>query len=157
VPQKRGIKLRISPVGHWGMTKECSKCKEVKPIDEFSIQIGSRRKRECKGCTARRVRAWQESNKDKTKQYSRSYQIRNRYGLDDDTYKKMLEKGCEVCGSFDLLQVDHNHKCCSGKKKTCGKCVRGMLCRRHNVALGFLRDSSDEARALADYIDRNMH
>lgn len=36
--------------------------------------------------------------------------------------------------------------------KTCGKCVRGVLCNRCNVAEGMLQSDPDRALALAAYM-----
>jgi len=68
-----------------------------------------------------------------------------------EEYQELAKNGCNICGSYDGLCVDHDHKCCAGKK-SCGECVRGILCRRHNLAEGFLNSDPDEAIALAFYI-----
>lgn len=55
-------------------------------------------------------------------------------------------KSCEICGkekwglkNFDRPQVDHDHSCCPGAR-SCGKCIRGILCNNCNRALGILGD-----------------
>lgn len=78
------------------------------------------------------------------------------------------DPGCEICG-FDilakvkepthgkyqsLLVVDHDHRCCPGDTKSCGKCIRGLICRPCNLAIGMLGNDSARSRALADYLDR---
>lgn len=79
----------------------------------------------------------------------------------------LTNPGCEICGT-DLLQrrndsngrvrpllvVDHDHACCPGGSHSCGKCVRGLICRACNAAAGQLYDNADSARALAAYLDR---
>jgi hypothetical protein len=133
-------------------------CKEEKAIEEFYIvtvkasgeQFHHSR---CKGCNAKACLAWRKRNRDGYNKSARLWRIKKKYNIDKDTYARMLSNGCEVCGGFDALAVDHDHGCCPGEE-TCGKCVRGMLCKRHNWAMGNLNDSSDEARALAEYIDR---
>lgn len=74
---------------------------------------------------------------------------------------------CEACGEVDLLVkaresshgslrsmlvVDHDHTCCPGAH-SCGRCVRGLICRDCNSAAGLLVDSPNRARALAAYLD----
>ena len=82
--------------------------------------------------------------------------------------KRLLDNpGCEVCGrdivtkvrdgttgSYrSLLVVDHDHDCCPGSR-SCGLCVRGLLCGTCNSAAGMLGDDPDRARALGVYLDR---
>jgi len=33
------------------------------------------------------------------------------------------------------LEIDHDHRCCD-RDGSCGKCVRGALCLKHNKVLG---------------------
>ncbi|BCO56135.1 hypothetical protein MINTM005_13790 [Mycobacterium intracellulare] len=60
---------------------------------------------------------------------------------------------CAVCGQamLDDWVVDHDHSCCPGER-SCGKCVRALLCRGCNCGLGNFKDSPDSLRAAADYI-----
>ena len=80
-------------------------------------------------------------------------QLRKTYNITQADYDRMLaEQGgcCAICrtdkpgrgrfgGRFKNFCVDHDHACCPGKK-SCGKCVRGLLCLDCNHALGNLHD-----------------
>jgi hypothetical protein len=82
----------------------------------------------------------------------------SRYGLTDETFSRLLEiqqNACAMC--FEPFQdgqpvfVDHDHACCPDEKKSCGRCVRGLLCLRCNVALGYIERMGELARS---YLDR---
>lgn len=49
------------------------------------------------------------------------------------------------------MHIDHDHSCCPGKG-SCGKCVRGILCRNCNVGLGFLKDSIPRLEDAISYL-----
>lgn len=91
---------------------------------------------------------------------SRSHYLRYRYGMTNDRYAEMLAAqggGCAICGeppTSRLLHVDHDHSCCSGET-SCGKCVRGLLCRGCNQALGHMQDDPARIRRAAEYLERN--
>jgi len=92
---------------------------------------------------------------DKAKAYKKAYgqsesgkasQKRRRaalYGITVERLEELLARGCyapgcEVTGSgWAGLHIDHDHACCSGER-SCGNCVRGALCGRHNTYLGHL-------------------
>jgi len=60
---------------------------------------------------------------------------RLRYGLSQAEYDLMIEKQngfCAMCNkSVSILHIDHNHA--TGK-------IRGLLCRKCNVTLGYVED-----------------
>lgn len=70
------------------------------------------------------------------------------YKLTPTSYRALLvtQRGvCGICrrGTWRLehpapLAVDHDHVCCRDRKRTCGKCVRGLLCPSCNGYLGLL-------------------
>ena len=70
--------------------------------------------------------------------------IKHRYGLSELDFKNKYEqqKGlCAICLDKEATHIDHDHKCCSGSaRKTCGECVRDILCRQCNVKLHSLEN-----------------
>ena len=80
-----------------------------------------------------------------------------RFGISPEDYARMLaEQGgvCAICGEppeGERLAVDHGHACCPGDK-SCGKCVRGLLCRRCNPLLGLAKDSTATLSAAIKYL-----
>lgn len=80
----------------------------------------------------------------------RDYHLRLKYLITLDEFIKMSENGCEICGDKPerSLHVDHDHKCCRGDK-TCGDCVRGILCNKCNKAV----DKYESGLMRADYPD----
>lgn len=121
--------------------KECGKCHHWKHVEHFptvratSDGLG----RTCKPCRAdaQRLRL---------------------YGLDRDQINEMLHHqshSCAVCGSTfagDDYRIDHDHSCCPGVR-TCGRCVRKLLCRHCNTGLGNFNDSIDLLRNAIKYLE----
>lgn len=102
--------------------------------------------RPCKTCGAERQRQYRPKAK----------------GLTTERVAEMLEEQnycCAIC--FDPFPVeglrrydiDHDHICCPGER-TCGKCVRGLLCRPCNRGLGGFRDNTKFLQSAMDYLDR---
>jgi hypothetical protein len=67
------------------------------------------------------------------------------------------QQRCPIClKEFDRysLVVDHDHNCCDGDK-SCGKCIRGLLCRVCNQ--GLPKSATPESlRRAADYIQKYL-
>lgn len=58
-----------------------------------------------------------------------------------------LQDGCcGACGRHpkngERLVIDHDHSCCPGVK-SCGECIRGLLCAGCNAGIGLLGDSPE--------------
>lgn len=159
--------------------KRCSKCDESKPLDDFwkSGRSPSGRQSWCKSCVrvaqrdlARRKRAdpeqraviyardaiWRKNHPDA----ARRGKLRRSYNISLETYNEMLaaQNGvCTICGavcpSGHNLAVDHDRSCCPGDK-SCGKCVRELLCGTCNPMLGYAQDSVERLRSAIAYLER---
>jgi hypothetical protein len=92
--------------------------------------------------------------------------LKSKYGIDAVQYDSMLiAQGCvcAMCGSSDPgrglrhFSVDHDHGCCPGYK-SCGKCLRGLICRMCNTALGrFEKHRENASQYLVSYYRKNGH
>lgn len=134
--------------------KVCTYCKEKKSLEEFNRNnqgIAGRTSR-CKLCLkatreAKEVRrpkqqAWNAKNKHKLFEYH----LRSEYNLTVEEYAWIwyAQDGiCALCDATDDLCIDHDHNCCSGRK-SCGKCVRGLLCHSCNKGLGFIEQNPEK-------------
>jgi hypothetical protein len=85
-----------------------------------------------------------------------------RYGIEWEQYEKMLaEQGgvCAICQrpptgrgtSGQRLHVDHDHSCCPGNR-SCGKCVRALLCTNCNRGIGYFQDNPALLRVAINYL-----
>jgi hypothetical protein len=57
------------------------------------------------------------------------------------------------CKVNRVLSVDHDHSCCPGPK-SCGKCVRDLLCYRCNTVLGRVEENRELLLNLVEYLDK---
>ena len=84
----------------------------------------------------------------------RHYQRQRKYGLTLEQYHEMLRAqnyACALCerrlDELDgSLNVDHDHDCCPTTRensKTCGKCIRKLLCTDCNQGLGNFKDDPE--------------
>ena len=91
------------------------------------------------------------------KRSNRKYRISS-YGLSQEQFDRLLDAQLRACGMChkpfeerQLIHVDHDHECCRGKNRSCGACIRGLLCHTCNIALGYIERRYALARA---YLDR---
>lgn len=121
--------------------KRCSQCLKWKQVGEFYPDRGPTDglNSYCRRC-------------------DRSLRIKRQYGITADQYDAMLAAqngGCAIClrpPREASLHVDHDHACCPERKKSCGKCVRGLLCEDCNRALGMLGDDRDRIKRVLEYL-----
>lgn len=151
-------------------SKTCSRCKQTKPVFDFSGKD-----RYCRECRNEYAREYNKRRPDVVKRAKAKYMAgltddqryrRNRtamlwrFRLTDAQWDEMFERQgqtCAVCGTDAPTghgwHVDHDHACCPEPGRSCGKCVRAILCSECNTGLGKFRDRPDLLRAAADYLE----
>lgn len=125
--------------------KYCPRCSTSKPLTEF---YSDGKQGYCKECAKQYKRDTYDSRRRRLRE------VKLQYSLTADEYETLEAAGCGICGSHDNLVVDHNHQCCPERKKSCGKCVRAMLCSNHNILLGMASDDVDILRKAIEYLER---
>lgn len=163
--QRHGDPLATSrrPPAPDGATEAwCPRCTQTKNVRFFGNRPGGRRKGYCRECEsdylAERLASSKDARDDRRAaalKYSRSERSRELrlaklYGITLADYDAMLaaQSGlCAICsagepgGNANHWHVDHNHQ--TGR-------VRGLLCTRCNIGLGYFQDDPDRlANALA--------
>ena len=148
----------------------------------FTVGPSYKRCAECRRIqSAKYTREYNARNPEKAKAASRKYMAQRRlidreglnlqkrlvrYGMTLETLNCMRaaqEYRCFICRVPEDeipkgFYVDHDHACCSSNsRKTCGKCVRALLCGHCNTAIGYMNDDPARLRAAADYLERNSH
>jgi hypothetical protein len=84
--------------------------------------------------------------------YSADYKRFYDYQLTPEAYAALLKRQeghCAACEETEGLEIDHDHGCCP-KRPTCGECVRGLLCDRHNRGIGFF--TREELLRIVNYL-----
>lgn len=133
-------------------TTQCRECTRARKRDYH---------RENKDKFVAKAKAWAEANPERRLQQVRGVSHRKRlkkFGITQAEYEVLntTQGGvCAICGQAppmhhcrkfageDLLSIDHSH--------TTGK-VRGLVCRRCNLALGNVLESETIALGLLEYI-----
>lgn len=145
--------------------KQCSACLEEKPEDQFYNKSGYPGKKvaTCKKCWNARTKRWKDANPERRKQQCRDSKKRlhtqNYYNLPPEKYQKMVDAQggvCKICFSPNVdgknLAVDHDHKCCPARR-SCGKCIRALLCNPCNYGLAGFKDDVDILKRAIEYIE----
>ena len=94
---------------------------------------------------------------------NRRTKLKQYYQMTPDQYDELLENQnghCAICPRtpeeerWKYLSVDHDHGCCPGEK-SCGLCIRGLLCNECNFGLAKFRDQQDLLLNAVNYLRTN--
>jgi hypothetical protein len=151
--------------------KKCNRCNKEKPISDFfknikrsdgvqtyckicHLEYGRERYANPKAFKRRQMNG--EIYKKRRQASSRKWYLKATYNITEIDYNTLFNKTfgqCYICNiKVDYwLHVDHDHNCCPGAK-SCGKCIRGLLCHNCNSLLGHAKDSTDILMKAAKYL-----
>lgn len=139
----------------------CGRCKKMQPVSMYyKAKTACGYASTCYDCIVEKrpdalERAWR-------------YHLKTRYGLTVEQYDAMFEAQgglCACCGRPETRQkiagdsevarlcVDHDHRCCPGDR-SCGKCVRALLCTSCNLLVGHVEATPMLVLPILDYLDR---
>ena len=107
-------------------------------------------------------RAYYIANRDRIRAEQSAYGYANRpkltaarKGLTAETVQALRDAQggrCAICPSeLTTPHIDHDHSCCPGQR-SCGRCVRGLLCASCNHMLGKAQDKPEVLEAAATYL-----
>jgi Autographiviridae endonuclease VII len=142
------------------ITKRCTKCGEVKPLDAFCRQKGGRfgRHPRCRECRSVQEKERYWANRDQILAKQRSSSARKayrrqawrwkKYGMSREEYEARVASQGGLCAlghipAGGVLVIDHDHV--SGD-------VRGLLCKLCNAAIGMLEEDVDRLRRAIAYL-----
>lgn len=123
--------------------KVCSRCRLEKPTEDFAVK-GDALQPWCRSCC-------KDYRVENARTIAQVKVLRN-FNLTPEQYDEIGERQgwrCALCLKDKPLCVDHDHRCCPGYR-SCGRCVRGLLCQSCNRGLGLLGDDGatvDRARS----------
>lgn len=131
--------------------KTCPGCHVRKEAGQYSKCRGRKDGLQsyCRACQTVRRMAYRARDPEAARAGDRRGRLRT-YGLTVEEHAAQLsaQRGvCAICHnectSGHSLAVDHSHFCCPGKS-SCGKCVRGLLCRSCNLLVAHLENNDPE-------------
>lgn len=133
--------------------KQCCSCRTWRPEGKFARNKAAKDGLQgtCSPCKAAHYRENAEIVRDKMR--------KARFGISREQFDAIFAAQgnvCATCGTDDpgssYWCVDHDHACCPSSDKTCGKCIRGVLCYRCNHALGNVRDNPNTLARMIEYL-----
>lgn len=158
-------------------TKQCTRCKEIKPLSSFYRVRGKDGYRShCKECISKHQKEryandseYKEYKNQKTRHKwttdpelwskrqltARKSHLKRKYGMTVDQYSEMFKEQkecCAICGEH-YTKVPHQQLMVDHCHKT-GK-VRQLLCDLCNTALGKFKDSPELLEKAAEYVRKH--
>lgn len=156
--------------------KRCKICEQVKPLAAFHRDLAGRDglRKICKPCGVGSAKKWNKANPEKFKAHqkewrnthkaqqkerARKHHLLRTYSMTVEQYWLLFDAQggvCSICGRKPRtrnLHVDHDHDCCKGPK-SCGNCIRGLLCGGCNGRLLVAaRNNPAILRKAAEYLE----
>lgn len=136
--------------------KVCFKNENEVPFYSMETLSGTAAGKYCKKCWTNKSVKWRQENSEKWNKKRYSTALEKKFGINLDEYDKLFpEKICSGCntttnksprtGKDSRLALDHDHK--TGK-------LRGLLCNKCNLILGYCNDNSKILKNLIKYLNK---
>jgi hypothetical protein len=126
--------------------RQCRMCEKLFHISEFN-RNSKYPNSYCKECTD-------------IKQFR---SLLKRMGLTEERYNKIISDQnnlCYICKRPEKgdrrLSIDHDHQCCPSGR-SCGVCVRGLICLKCNTALGAVNDDPQILLSMISYLQSHNY
>lgn len=151
-------------MGHYNQRQKGRPLAPIRPITDPRVRDAEGRK-QCRRCQVRLSEQAFSTNKARPdgltaycRRCERDKALIHNYGITLAAYEAMAEAqggGCAICGGLSKggrpLAVDHDHACCPGQR-TCGKCIRALLCIDCNLGIGYFEDKIDRMEIAVAYL-----
>lgn len=137
----------------------CRTCNVEKPLSEFRSygRHNEKHYRQCKACAYEKFKIWKAEHPERTSKFSAEWTFRRRCKRRKvapqnvrDAYSDQQGK-CVICLDdiqLETCAIDHNHK--TGE-------FRGLLCKKCNTSIAFLKDHPDTVDRAAKYLRERGH
>lgn len=143
--------------------RNCTRCGGFKPWGSFSPDKRgvNRRHSICKPCIVA------HRSTEEQRRVQADDRLRRNFGITLAQFEEAWKRQGEVCalcgkpercvrlGAVSRPHVDHDHSCCPGVR-TCGKCLRGLLCNKCNRLVGRIEAAGFTLDKLAAYQQQRM-
>jgi hypothetical protein len=136
------------------------KLKKFCPRGHSIKTFGRTKYGQCRKCHGMKTSIYSK-NHPRSTILNRKSILKLRFHMTIEDYEKLFKKQkgkCAICGSKDsqvkrqkYFCIDRDHKCCP-TSKSCGKCIRGLLCQRCNSLLGYSYDNINILRNAIKYL-----
>lgn len=134
-------------------TKTCRKCGEDKPLSEYHRyhKMKDGYLNQCKRCCHDYRKQYAKDNPEKHRLAMKKLLLKQKYGITIEQWDEMYSRQgevCAICGGVNDtkdLVVDHCHVTNE---------VRGLLCTRCNLGLGYFCDRIDLMENAVLYLKR---
>lgn len=95
--------------------KQCSRCKETKPLEDFNRKTGERLQPYCRACQKVKRREWYLDNTQRERQRNAERRAAQRDINREFVWNYLLAHPCVDCGEGDPIVLEFDHV--SGKKE----------------------------------------
>jgi hypothetical protein len=139
--------------------KRCPRCKRDLPLTMFHRSKAKGVQCYCKTCSSAKKLEWLRANGP----VERANKLWSVYRLRDENYQALRERQDHRCAACrepftGTPHVDHDHACCPPGPKTgprsCGKCVRGLVCVRCNTFIGYIEARPGSLEQVLAYLQQ---